>query len=105
MNQRICGGLKKNGQPCRTWAMLNSKFCFSHSGSSRARNIRNEANAHRGKMAKMSVNEKLRILDNRIQKIIFDDEISVATSAVLTLRIFREIDRLQRPQYPVSALI
>ncbi len=103
MNQRICGGIKKNGQPCRTWAMLDSEFCFSHSGSSRARNIRNEANANRYKMAKMSVNEKLRILDNRCQKIMVEKEISVAVQTILTLRILREIDRLQRPQKPISA--
>lgn len=98
MNQRVCGGLKKNGQPCRTWAMLNSEFCFSHSGSSRAKNIRNAANANRGKMAKMSINEKLQILEKRIQKITFDDEISVATQTILTLRILREIDKLQASQ-------
>lgn len=98
MNQRVCGGLKKNGQPCRTWAMLDSEFCFSHSGSSRAKYIRIEANANRGKMAKMSVNEKLRILDNRCQKIMVDNEISVATQTILTLRILREIDKLQSSQ-------
>jgi len=98
MNQRICNGLKKNGQPCRTWAMLNSEFCFSHSGSSRAKNIRIEANANRYKKAKMSVNEKLRILDNRCQKIMVDKDLSVEVQTVLTLRILREIDRLQRPQ-------
>lgn len=98
MNQRVCGGLKKNGQLCKTWAMLNSDFCFSHSDSSRAKNIRNEANANRGKMAKMSINEKLRILEKRIQKITFDDEISVEVQTILTLRILREIDKLQVSQ-------